>query len=396
MGCGASIDEGATADNINANRGQSNRFDAKSGLDDNNSKSALLSMHMLFATYDADAGGSIDATELLTMMKDVLEKTQSKKKKKKKNKADSENWSSWENEMLSSALSAQSGSGSVIPTLRDVHEMMYAIGVEATQDELGQQTQLSIEESVFIDWMLGGMRRSQAERDAFGAENDVQRKMVAFLEALLKLVERNVSGIKFMFSDQGDDDDTPGGIDGEELYALMFKARSAPALRRVRKALLGIKDKKKKPPQMLDQQHVLRAVRQLDPTARAGSRPVLSETAFINYMLGAFKQGAGKRRIIFQRDEVVVWMCAVLEFIKDTALPGMLSTERSDGGGASSNPMMSLALSSMVTEFDRDNDDKLNESEFRRMVCLKFYFINYFLFFLFFLSSFSLSIHNNL
>ena len=206
--------------------------------------------------------------------------------------------------MLSSALAAQSGS--VIPTLRDVHEMMYAIGVEATQDELGQQTQLTIEESVFIDWMLGGMRRSQAERDAFGSENDVQRKMVAFLESLLKLVERNVSGIKFMFSDQGDDDDTPGGIDGEELYALMYKTRSVPALRRVRKALLGVKDKKNKPPPMLDQQHVLRAVRQLDPTARPGSRPVLTETAFINYMLGAFKQGAGKRRTIFQRDDVVV------------------------------------------------------------------------------------------
>ena len=78
--------------------------------------------------------------------------------------------------------------------------------------------------------------------------------------------------------------------------------------------------------------------------------------------------GADRRRIIFQRDEVVVWMCAVLEFIKETALPGMLSTERSEGGGASNNPMVSLALSSMVTEFDRDCDDKLNDSEFRRLV----------------------------
>lgn len=51
-------------------------------------------------------------------------------------------------------------------SVSDVHEMMYAIGVEATQDELGQQTQLTIEESIFIDWMLGGMRRSQSERDA--------------------------------------------------------------------------------------------------------------------------------------------------------------------------------------------------------------------------------------
>ena len=368
MGCGASVDSGgggggSSTNELNVNRRQNNRFDAKSGLSDAETNPALLSMHMLFATYDTDAGGTIDATELLKMMKDVLSKASAKKKKPKK---DDGNYSNWEDAMLSSALEAQTGG--VVPTLRDVHEMMYAIGVEATQDELGQQTELSIEESVFIDWMLGGMKRSQSERDAFGSENDVQKKMVAFLEALLKLVERNISGIKFMFSDQGDDDDTPGGIDGEELYALMYKARGTPALRRVRKALLGIKDKKKKPPPMLDQQLVLRAVRQLDPTSRAGSRPILRETYFVNYMLGAFKQGAEKRRTIFQRDEVVVWMCAVLEFIKDTALPGMLSTERSEGGGASSNPMTSLALSSMVTEYDKDGDDKLNEAEFRRLV----------------------------
>ena len=361
MGCGASVDD---TNSTSTSRPGNARFDPKSGLSDNETNPALLSMHMLFATYDTDAGGSIDATELLKMMKDVLSKT-STKKKKPPNKKDG-NWNNWEDAMLSSALEAQTGGN--VPTLRDVHEMMYAIGVEATQDELGQQTQLTIEESIFIDWMLGGMRRSQSERDAFGSENDVQRKMVAFLEALLKLVERNISGIKFMFSDQGEDDDSPGGIDGEELYALMYKARSAPALRRVRKALLGIKDKKNKPPPMLDQTLVLRAVRQLDPSSRAGSRPILKETQFVNYMLGAFKQGSEKRRMIFQRDDVVVWMCAVLEFIKDTALPGMLSTERSDGGGASNNPMTSLALSSMVTEFDKDGDDKLNESEFRRLV----------------------------
>ena len=85
-------------------------------------------------------------------------------------------------------------------------------------------------------------KAAQSERDAFGSENEVQRKMVAFLEALLKLVERNISGIKFMFSDKDEDDDTPGGIDAEELYALMFKARGTPALRRVRRSLLGVKD----------------------------------------------------------------------------------------------------------------------------------------------------------
>ena len=206
MGCGASIDEGSSA--VSGGRNQaagSTRFNAKAGLSDNETNPALLSMHMLFATYDTDASGSIDATELLKLMKDVLEKTAKKKKKKPAASGGlgKDNWSNWEDEMLSSALTASSMS--VIPTLRDVHEMMYAIGVEATQDELGQQTQLTIEESVFIDWMLGGMRRSQSERDAFGSENDVQKKMVAFLEALLKLVERNISGIQFMFSDQGED-----------------------------------------------------------------------------------------------------------------------------------------------------------------------------------------------
>ena len=86
-------------------------------------------------------------------------------------------------------------------------------------------------------------------------------------------------------------DDSPGGIDGEELYALMYKARGTPSLRRVRRALLGVKDKKGKPPPMLDQALVLRAVRQLDSTSRAGSRPILRESVFVNYMLGAFKQG---------------------------------------------------------------------------------------------------------
>lgn len=246
--------------------------------------------------------------------------------------------------------------------------MMYAIGVEPVINELGQQAELTIEESVFIDWMLGGMRRTQDERDAFAAENEVQRKMVLFLDALLQLVQRNISGIKFMFSDKDEDDDSPGGIDGEELFALMYRARGTPALRRVRRALIGVKDKKGKPPPMLDQSLVLRAVRQLDPSSRSGSRPILNERAFITYMLNAFKQGAGKRRQIFERDQVVVWMCAVLEFIKDTALPGMLSTERSDGGGNATDPMTALALSSMVTEFDRDEDDQLNLQEFRKMV----------------------------
>lgn len=332
MGCGASIDENTFDHSVNNQKGTNGRFNADGGLTDAQTNPALLSMHMLFATYDTDASGSIDATELLKMMKDVLEKT-APKKKKQQNK----NWSSWEDEMLSSAIQT-----TVVPTLRDVHEMMYAIGVEAVEDELSQSASLTIEESIFIDWMLGGMRRTSRERKAFGSENDVQRKMVAFLESLLKLVERNISGIKFMFSDQGDDDDSPGGIDGEELYALMYKVRGTPSLRRVRRTLLGIKDKKGKPPSMIDQTLVLRAVRQLDPKARAGSRPILNEAAFVNYMLGAFRKGANKRRIIFQRDEVVVWMCAVLEFIKETALPGMLSTERSDGGGASNNPMVSI------------------------------------------------------
>ena len=135
-----------------------------------------------------------------------------------------------------------------------------------------------------------------------------------------------------MFSDTGPEDDSPGGIDAEELYALMYKARMSRGLRKVRRALLGIKDKKSKPPSLPPQDVVLAAVRQLDPTARAGSRPVLREDMFVGYMLGAFNQGPAKRREILQKDEVIVWMCAVLEFIKDSALPGMLSSERSEGG----------------------------------------------------------------
>ena len=51
-----------------------------------------------------------------------------------------------------------------------------------------------------------------------------------------------------------------------------------------------------------------------------------------------------------------------LEFIKDTALPGMLSTERMRWQCL--DPMTALALSSMVTEFDRDEDGQLNLQEF--------------------------------
>ena len=53
---------------------------------------------------------------------------------------------------------------------------------------------------------------------------------------------------------------------------------------------------------MIDQDLVYRAVRQLDQKSQSGSRPILRETAFISYMLMAFKQGAAKRRQIFKRD----------------------------------------------------------------------------------------------
>ena len=77
MGCGASIDDGLPnglpsekTSKIKVKRPR--RFDAKSGLHDEFSKHARLSMYILFAHYDVDASGKIDVNELYQMMLDSL------------------------------------------------------------------------------------------------------------------------------------------------------------------------------------------------------------------------------------------------------------------------------------------------------------------------------------
>ena len=58
------------------------RFDRKHGLTDSSQEPALLSMHMLFAFYDTDSSGSIDAKELLKMMTNVLKKSKKQRRRK--------------------------------------------------------------------------------------------------------------------------------------------------------------------------------------------------------------------------------------------------------------------------------------------------------------------------
>ena len=79
MGCGASAGGGGVPDvSVQKSATSSNRFDSKRGLTDSSAEPALLSMHMLFAFYDADASGSIDAKELLKMMATVLKNAKGK------------------------------------------------------------------------------------------------------------------------------------------------------------------------------------------------------------------------------------------------------------------------------------------------------------------------------
>ena len=77
MGCGASVEGGSNG--ASPSKGGSKikvkrprRFEAKNGLHDAFSTHAKLSMYMLFAHYDVDASGQIDANELYQMMLDSL------------------------------------------------------------------------------------------------------------------------------------------------------------------------------------------------------------------------------------------------------------------------------------------------------------------------------------
>ena len=73
-------------------------------------------MHMLFARYDKDASGEIDSTELLKMMKDT---TRSARKR-------SGGWA------RNSAIDAALAEDRPAPRLRDVQEVMHAIGVDTS------------------------------------------------------------------------------------------------------------------------------------------------------------------------------------------------------------------------------------------------------------------------
>ena len=124
MGCGASIDDGVPnglssgkTSKIKVKRPR--RFDAKSGLHDAFSKHARLSMYMLFAHYDFDASGQIDANELYQMMLDALPMH-----------AKNKEYDDDDFDLLAVALDDVD---SPVPTLEDVHDMMYAIGVEPTE-----------------------------------------------------------------------------------------------------------------------------------------------------------------------------------------------------------------------------------------------------------------------
>ena len=76
MGCGASVNNvkasGASLPPKKIKVKRARRFDAQEGLSNDFSMHAKLSMYMLFAKYDVDASGEIDANELYKMMLDTL------------------------------------------------------------------------------------------------------------------------------------------------------------------------------------------------------------------------------------------------------------------------------------------------------------------------------------
>ena len=71
MGCGASVNNvkanGASSPVEKIKVKRARRFDVQDGLGDEFSMHAKLSMYMLFAKYDVDASGEIDANELYKM-----------------------------------------------------------------------------------------------------------------------------------------------------------------------------------------------------------------------------------------------------------------------------------------------------------------------------------------
>ena len=85
MGCGASVNNvkanGASSPVEKIKVKRARRFDVQDGLGDEFSMHAKLSMYMLFAKYDVDASGEIDANELYKMMLDALQSRAQRKSK---------------------------------------------------------------------------------------------------------------------------------------------------------------------------------------------------------------------------------------------------------------------------------------------------------------------------
>ena len=106
----------------------------------------------------------------------------------------------------------------------------------------------------------------------------------------------------------------------------------------------------------------------LNPATKAGEMPVLTEEAFLQYMLDVFSLGGGARRAALQRNTLMVCLCGLLEFVKREAVDKLMASEINSSGMDSTDAYSALAFSSLFEEFDCDCDRSLNNEEFRSMV----------------------------
>ena len=366
MGCGASADgPGRNVDDFDPGRiavKKPRRFDMSNGIHVAYLDHAKLAMHLLFAHYDVDASGKIDTHELYQMMLDSVDQ-EDRHKGESKAKVENSDWSD-DDEFDLMGMAVDDVTPSNVPTLEDVTDMMYAIGVEPATDVSAGGGELLLNEHLFIEWMLGGMRRSKQEREEFAAENDIQEKMVYFLDALGKMVGRNVASIEFLFSN-GADGQGGGFIESDELFAIMFKARKNKANINMRAALFGEDPTKIGVPPLVPNEHLESFVRAMDPGAVPGETPKFYEAAFIGYLLRIFSEGPQKRRQAMRADPMLVGFCGLLAFVEKNALPAVTATEASGGG---QNPMRTIALSTLFHEHDRDKDESLDKSEFTKLL----------------------------
>ena len=362
MGCGASMDDplgdGMDGSPVKIKVNKPRRFDMSNGIHVAYLNHAKVAMHLLFAHYDRDASGNIEPNELYEMMLNTMDM-------KEENKVKADTFDEDEFDFYGAAAGFESLQESTgIPTLEDVHDMMYAIGVQPSANALVQGGELLLHESLFIEWMLGGMRRSKEEREEFAKENEIQKKMVRFLDALGKMISRNVASVEFLFSN-GSDGNGGGFIESDELYAILYKARTDSANVEMRASLFGEDPKKMGTPPMVPHEHLESFVRALDPGASPGATPKLYEAAFVDYLLRIFSQGPQKRRTAMRADPMLVSFCGLLAFIEKNALPAITATE---GKGGGKSPMRTIALSSLFYEYDFDNDNSLNKSEITKLL----------------------------